>query len=128
MTLEDIRISHLESVRWLLREWVRYRRRWTPQIGYPAAVSWIDRVKGHFDGWTEGEDYDNRIHAAQMRHVDQAVRALAVDLQHAINVIYLNEIGPEVWRSGRKPRSEIVRLCEQAELALVPVLRRRDVI
>lgn len=122
---EDNKIATVQT---LLKEWVWYRRGWAPDNGYPHAVTWIDQVKGHFDSWTEGEDYDLRIQAVQMRHVDEAVKSLSAEFQHAIAVVYLNEAGPAVWRSNRKPMREIHQICCQAELALVPLLRRRDVI
>lgn len=115
-------------VRSLILDWVRYRRGWRPDNGYPRAVPWLDQIKGHVDGWTDADDYDARIHAAHMRHVDEAIKSLPADCQHAINVVYLREIGPAVWRSARKPMKEIVDICEQAENLLIPILRRRDVI
>jgi hypothetical protein len=85
-------------------------------------------IRGAVDGWAEAEDYDERIYACQMRHIDQAVRSLSSDHQHAINVEYLNELGPAVWRSARKTKEEVRMLCVAAEHALVPLLRRRDVV
>jgi hypothetical protein len=97
------RANPVDTVRTLLREWTAYRRRWSPDIGYPHAVPWLDEVRGSVDGWTEGADYDMRIKANEMRQVDEAVRLeLSHDHQHAIFVVYLNEIGPAVWRSARK--------------------------
>jgi hypothetical protein len=122
------RANPVDTVRALLREWTAYRRRWSPDIGYPHAVPWLDEVRGSVDGWTEGADYDLKIKANEMRQVDEAVRLeLSHDHQHAIFVVYLNEVGPAVWRSARKPMPEIRRLCEEAELRLVPLLRRRDI-
>lgn len=118
----------LATVRMLLSEWARYRRGWKPDNGYPKAVPWLDHVRGHVDGWTQDEDYDAALYAMRMRHVDQAVKNLLVDQQHAIGVVYLNEIGPLVWRSNRKPMNEIRAICERAEVALIPVFRRRDLI
>lgn len=115
----------VETVRYLLREWTHYRRRWRPHIGLPGAVAWLDEIRGGVDGWTEGEDYDIKIRANEMRQVDEGVRELACDHQHAIAVVYLNESGPAVWRSARKPMNEIRNLCVEAEFRLVQILRRR---
>ncbi len=113
----------------LLRMWVLYRRRWRPDNGLPSAVAWIDRIDGPVDAWTDGDDYDAKIYAATMRHVDEAIKLeLSTAMQHAIYVVYLNEAGPAVWRSAKKPMVEIRRLCDEAERALVPILRRRDVV
>lgn len=118
----------LKRVRSLLRDWVAYRRRWAPHIGFPPGVSWLDEVRGGVDGWTTGEDYDEKILAAEMRAVDMAVgNDLSSDYRHAIFVVYLNELGPAVWRSTKKPMSEIRRLCEEAEVRLIQLLRRRDI-
>ena len=116
------------SVRALLKEWASYRRGWSPHIGYRGAVSWLDQIKGCVDSYAEAEDYDRRILAAEMRHVDEAVRALSANHQHAIGVVYLNEAGPAVWRSAKKPMTEIRALCDEAERLLVPALRKRDVV
>lgn len=119
----------LPRVRTLLREWVMYRRRWKPNVGLPGRVAWLDQIKGGVDQWTEGEDYDAKIYATDMRHVDQAVNNdLSRDHRHAIFVVYLNELGPAVWRSSRKPMKEIRMLCDQAEVQLVGILRRRDIV
>lgn len=118
----------IEQVQYLLTAWVNYRKRWKPDNGLPHAVCWIDEVRGSIDGWTDGEDYDNRIYATEMRHVDEAIRTLASEYQHAIYVVYLNEIGPAVWRSGKKAMAEIRTLCDVAERQLVPLLKRRNVV
>ena len=118
----------LGIVRGLLKDWVRYRRGWRPDNGYPHAVPWIDQVKGHFDSWTEGDDYDIRIHATNMRHVDEAINALPNEFRHALFVVYLNEAGPAVWRSNRMSMEQIKGLCVRAEGLLIPALRRRDVL
>lgn len=116
------------GLRALLLSWVAYRRGWSPHIGYMSAVPWIDQLLGTYDSYSDDDDYDRRIRATEMRHVDEAIRALTPDHQNAIYVVYLNEAGPAVWRSGRKPMSEIRALCEDAERLLVPALRRRDVV
>ncbi len=122
------RLSYIEQVRDLLRVWTAYRRRWRPDNGFPKAVCWIDEVRGGVDGWTDGADYDDRIYATEMSHVDTAVRCLEIPYQHAIFVVYLNEIGPAVWRSGRKPMGEIKLLCNVAEQQLIPILKARNVV
>lgn len=116
------------QVRELLRMWVAYKRRWRPDNGLPSAVCWIDEVRGTVDGWADGDDYDCRIYATEMRHLDEAIRSLSSDHQHALFVVYLNESGPAVWRSAKKPLSEIRKLCDVAEQHLVPILRARNVV
>lgn len=122
------RLGYAEQVQALLREWVAYRRRWKPDNGFPKAVCWIDEIKASVDCWTDSDDYDSRIYAAEMMHVDAAVRSLPTVYQHAIFVVYLNEAGPSVWRSGRKPMKEIKALCLVAEQQLIPALKARNVV
>lgn len=122
------RVDYSLQVQYLLTQWVAYRQRWKPDNGYPKAVSWIDDIKGAVGCWTDGEDYDNRIYSTEMMHVDGAVKSLQTDHQHAIYVVYLNELGPAVWRSGRKPMAEIKELCRVAEQQLVPILKARNVV
>lgn len=119
----------LDGVRWYLHEWVRWKRSWRPDIGYPHAVPYVDGMRGSrpMDGYDDPEGDDLRIHAVEMRQVDDAVtRDLTADQQHAVMVVYMLEVGPAVWHSGRKPMAEIKALCERAELALLPALRRRN--
>lgn len=122
------RLSYSAQVQALLREWVAYRKRWKPNNGFPKAVCWIDEIKGAVDCWTNADDYDSRIYASEMLHVDAAIRSLPTIYQHAIFVVYLNESGPAVWRSGKKPMSEIRDLCSIAEQQLEPILKARNVV
>lgn len=120
--------SALDSVRELLRDWRRWKRGWWPNLGFAGAVPYIDQMRPMFDSYTEGEDYDRLIDASTMLAVDQAVeKDLTPSQRAAVMVIYLNEIGPAVWRSNRVPLSQVWRLCEEAERVLVVALRRRDV-
>ena len=120
--------TELQSVRDLLRDWRRWKRGWWPHLGLPGAVPYFNQMRPTFDGYTEGDDYDRLIDAATMLAVDQAVeKDLTPSQRMAVKVIYLNEIGPAVWRSNRLPVSQVRRLCEEAELLLVVSLRRRDV-
>jgi hypothetical protein len=119
----------LSAVRYWLRQWVAWRRGWAPDNGHRHSVPWLDQIKGHIDSYAEDDDYDIRIRAHALREVDQAIdRDLSTDHRHAVMVVYLREIGPAVWQSGRKPMHEIRALCQRAELALVPSLRRRNVV
>lgn len=80
-------------------------------------------------GYDDPEGDDARIHAFTMRQVDQAVESdLTNDQRHAVMVMYMREQGPVVWRSNRKPMDEIRRLADEAEAALLPALKRRNVL
>ena len=120
--------SELQSVQKLLRDWRYWKRGWKPDLGYPHAVPYIHQMRPIFDSYTEGEDYDRIIDTAEMRAVDAAVeKDLTPPQRAAVLLVYLNEIGPAVFRSNRMPMDQAKRLCYEAELALIPALRRRDV-
>jgi hypothetical protein len=123
--------TQLESVRYYLRQWVSWKRGWFPHLGAPSSVPFIDSMLGSrpMDGYDDPDGDDSRIHAATMRQVDQAIeRDIKPDCRHAIMVVYMNEQGPAVWRSNRKPMHEIRALCWLAEQELVYALRRRDLV
>lgn len=128
MIEEQEQRSELQSVRELLRDWCRWKRGWWPHLGYPGAVAYIDQMRSTFDSYTEGEDYDRIIDAATMNAVDRAIeKDLTPAHRAAVMVVYLNELGPAVWRSNRVPLTQVHRLCDEAERALVVALRRREV-
>jgi hypothetical protein len=121
----------LDAVRYYLRQWVRWRRFWRPGLGYPRSVPFVDVMRGSrpMDGYDDMDGDDARIHAETMRQLDQAIENdLGSDAKHALLVVYMREVGPAVWRSGRKSMQEIKALAWQAERDLVPILRRRNVL
>jgi hypothetical protein len=120
--------NDIEAVRYLLRQWVRWKRRWRPALGYPRGVPYLDGILGAIDSYTEGEDYDDRIEATTVRAIDQAVENDLTAMQRlALMLRYMNELGPSVWRSNRVPHEQARRIADEAEIALIPALRRRDV-
>ena len=97
-------------------------------MGYPKAVPYIHQMRPTFDSYTEGEDYDRIIDAAEMRAVDAAVeKDLSPQQRAAVNLVYLNEIGPAVWRSNRITKAQTRAFCDQAEAVLPKALKRRNV-
>ena len=122
--------NEMKQVQYLLREWRRWKASWWPQNGFPSAVPYVDSMHGSrpMDGYDDPDGDDLRIKAAEMRAVDKLVDGLSSPHKAAIGVVYLNEIGPAVWRSAKKPMAEIRALCEEAERLLVPALRKRDVV
>lgn len=122
--------NELQSVRQLLRDWVRWKRNWFPDLGAPHAVAWLDEVlpSRPMDGYDDPDGDDSRIHAWTMKHVDDAVEKELTQAQRvAVKMIYLRETGPAVWRSNRIPIEQCKNLCLEAEVTLIKALRRRDV-
>jgi len=119
----------LRVVQELLRDWARWKRRWRPKLGYPNAVPYLDSVRGTVDGYAEDEDYDQRVDAIAMRHLDHAIEHDLTSAQRiAVSVAYLNEVGPAVWRSGRISKEQAAALRADAETILVASLRKRCVL
>ena len=120
----------MKQVQDLLREWRRWKRSWWPENGYPKAVPYVDSMHGSrpMDGYDDPEGDDARIHAAQMRTVDKLVDGLTPAHKAAIGVVYMNEIGPAVWRSNRLPHSQVKRIAAEAERLLVHGFRREGLI
>ena len=68
------------------------------------------------------------IQSATMRSLSACIRQLNGHQINSINVIYLRELGPAVWRSGRISRSQIKRICDEAEIALISLMKKADVL
>lgn len=120
--------SELESVRYWLRKWKRWKRNWSPKLGAPSHVPYISQIKGTIDSYTEADDYDDRISAWIVTAIENAIEQdLTRDEAHAINVRYMNEQGSEVFRSRRFSKEEIRGLADAGERALIPALKRRHI-
>lgn len=119
--------GELESVRYWLRKWKRWRRNWAPDLGV-AMMNYSRRTRGTIDSYAEPEDYDDRIEGWIVQAIESAIAEdLSRDEAHAINVRYMNEQGSEVFRSRRFSKEEIRALADAGERALIPALRRRHV-
>jgi hypothetical protein len=127
VTREPIRDAEA-MVRVLLKEWVAYRKGWSPHIGYPGAVPWIERFNAGVDGWTEGRTTTTRSERSRCATSTRRSATWRPTTSTRSIVVYLNEVGPAVWRSSRKPMVEIRALCAEAERRLVVALRSRDVV
>jgi hypothetical protein len=115
----------LQAVRELLRQWAQRTRDWRPDLGY-SLMSYERRIRGTIDPYTTAEDYDERIEASAMVHLDVAIENLHPAHRTAIRAIYLRETAPSLVNGYS--RSDLACLCDAAEIALIPALRRRDVL
>lgn len=115
----------LEDVRFFLRQWRRWVQAWKAPLGLSPAVNWVSCMVPYVSC---GETICDEVDSIIMRCVDAAVESLEPSKRAALRIVYLNEIGPAVFRSGRMERGEVRRLCDEAERDLIPMLRRKGVV
>jgi hypothetical protein len=72
--------------------------------------------------------YEDEIEDSILRAVDAEVESLPTIKRCAVRLIYLREQGSAVYRSGRMSVEEAVRICNQAEVEMIPRLRIRGVV
>lgn len=123
----QLEAQELRALHQLLLQWVRWRRRWRPHLGYPRAVPYLDGMKPGVSFNTEAEDYDEAISRHEMKAIDKAMAQLEPKHRHALQVVYLREEIAAVFRSARMPMTQVRALCSEAEILLIPLLRRQDV-
>lgn len=116
----------LQDLRYYLRAWRRWVRAWRAPLGYPSAVPFVMEMMPGVSAYDEIEEDD--ITAIVMRSIDAEVESLESDKRAAVRMVYLNEVMPAVWRSARWPQEKVYRLCDQAELEMIPRLRLRGVV
>ena len=80
------------------------------------------------DALEEPYRFDEEIEDSILRAVDAEVDSLPTIKRVAVRLIYLREQGSAVYRSGRMSVEEAVRICNQAELEMIPRLRIRGVV
>lgn len=102
--------------------------------GLPSQVPFTDYMKGSMREFDETSD-ELRIDGDTCRVIDQAVDELTgrgvVHARAVLAVRYLNAAGAAVYRSGRVTDIEpdqVDDLCDQAERALVPIVKRRGLL
>ena len=72
--------------------------------------------------------YEEEIEDSILRAIDAEVDSLPTIKRVAVRLIYLREQGSAVYRSGRMSVEDAYRLCNQAELEMIPRLRVRGVV
>jgi hypothetical protein len=125
----------LDDLRYYLKCWRRWVRSWRPALGFPP--EWpMARIPvnppiacGNIDdALEEPYRYEEDIEDSILRAVDAEVESLPNMKRVAVRLIYLREQGPAVYRSGRMSVEEAYRICNQAELEMIPRLRVRGVV
>lgn len=123
MKLEDVA---LQDLRYYLRSWRRWVRAWRAPLGLPSAIPLVGKMVPSVSAYDEIEEEE--INAVVMRQIDAEVESLPADKRAAVRLVYLNEVLPAVFRSARWSKDRVYRLCDQAEVEMVPKLRARGVV
>ena len=117
----------LDDVRYYLRAWRWWCIRWRPDLGYPHAspivtnmlpvVSWDSEE----DQRAELDQVDEEVDEQILHKVDQAIELLPVPKRMAVKAVYLRECCLMPIKAAR-------RLCNEAEVDLIAMLRRKNVL
>ena len=95
-------------------------------MGYPPEAPFVREMRGT-PAWSS-EDSDPEIDAEIMRKINAEVESLSTLKRAAVRLVYLNEVIAAVFNSHRMTNQEARRLCDQAEIEMVPRLRVRGVV
>jgi hypothetical protein len=116
----------LEELRYLLTQWRRWVRGWQAPLGYPSASPFV-RIMRPSVAW-DGTDQEAETDQWILRAVDAEIESLGSLKRAAVRLVYLREVMPAAFRSGRLSMEEAVRLCNEAEVEMIPGLRKRNVV
>lgn len=108
---------------------------WRPKLGYPPEAPYVRLMRpavsvgnaedNYADSyWDSSEEADEWI----LKAIDAEVESLDAIKRAAVRMVYLREIGPAVFRLNRISMEEAARLCDLAELEMVPRLRAKGVV
>ena len=116
----------LEDVRFYLRQWAWWTRRWRPGKEWPRSC--LDAILAPQAAWDSGEDQtaesDERgalVDEHILHSVEQCVAQLDLTRRCALRHFYLRE-------HMDIPVNEARTILKQAEIDLIPLLRRRNVL
>lgn len=130
----------LERLREYLVMWARNELSTRENHGAPESVPYLDRIKGTIDSYTTGQDYDERIDRWARETIETAIDNLLELpdgglMRAALRARYLNEgvsrdagFSVRVFRHKRIEHLSMLEadaLADRAELALIPMLKRR---
>ena len=122
------------DVQYYLRAWRIWTRNWRPQLWWPNQVPLV-KIMVPIVSWDSAEDQNAQADAADeqiseyiLEAVNCEVEALEVMKCAAVHLVYLNETGPAVYRSGRMSLEKAAQLCDEAEREMIPRLRTKGII
>lgn len=123
MRREDPALEHL---RYYLKAWRRWIKNWAAPLGYPGQCTFVRHMTPTV-AW-DGSDVDEEVDDFILRAIDAQVESLAPRARAAVRLVYLNEVLPAVFSSNRMSMEEAVRLTNEAEVEMIPLLRARGVV
>lgn len=125
----------LDRLRAYLSDWADWTRKYRVQTGLPNSVPYLDSMRASYsDSFGQPLDDYQTVNTVAMRIIDAAMTDLSQAMSHgpaALNWRYLNANGPAVYRSGRLPglsMMELDALADAAELALLPIVKRKGLL
>lgn len=116
----------LEHLRYYMKAWRRWIRKWAAPLGYPSQCTFVRHMKPTV-AW-DGSDQDEEVDDFILRAIDAQVESLEARPRAAVRLVYLNEVLPAVFSSNRMSMEEAVRLTNLAEVEMIPLLRVRGVV
>lgn len=126
------RDPELARLKYYLAGWAAQSEPATMGRGVPGQVPYADYMRPTASWDLEGEV--DRLDASIRRAIDEAVLELSGKIPLCRPVLmtrYMNINGPAVYRSGRTyrlTRGEIEDIADEAEGALVPIVKHRGVV
>jgi len=117
-----------DQIEELVMTWYHWAKAGREHLGY-SRVSPMFRDMDRSDVYTDPEEYDLRIAAAQAEQVDVCLNQLPAIMRSAVGIHAANQdAGGEVYRNPRLTREEQHRVYQEAKEALYPMLRKRDMV
>lgn len=124
----------LDDLRYYLRAWRAWVRSWRAPLGVPSATPIVQLMRpvvawdSSADQHAQADEIADEVGGHILRAIDAEVESLPTLKRAALRLVYLNEVLPAVFHSGRMSREEVRRLCAEAEVEMVPRLRVRGVV
>lgn len=127
----DSHDSALSDLRYYLKAWRGWVRSWREKLGYPSEAPFVRLCRPVVEWGGEDSGYHERSEEVDewiIKAIDTEVENLPVLKRAAVRLIYLREVGPAMFRSGRMSIEEASRLCDLAERDMVPKLRDKGIV
>lgn len=102
-------------------------------MGYPHEAPFVKQMvpvvawDSSVDQRAEADQAEAQVEDFILRAVDTEVEGLPTMKRAAVRLIYLREMAPAVFRSGRMTLEEAAMLCNAAEIEMIPRLRVKGV-